>query len=76
MKLIIDPLLSKKNIKYFVEELQGDYYCLSTNNDFEKDLILEIYDKEIDSRFLFNETSSFTDKRLCNIVSPVTFKIF
>lgn len=48
-------LLSKKNIKYFVEELQGDYYCLSTNNDFEKDLILEIYDKEIDSRFLFNE---------------------
>ena len=48
-------ILSKKNITYNIEELQGNYYCLTSILEFEKDLIIEICDNESKNKFLFEE---------------------
>ena len=48
-------ILSKNNNKYKIEELQGDYYCLTTENEFEKDLVIEISNNENNKKFMFDE---------------------
>ena len=48
-------ILSKNNIKYNIEELQGDYYCLTTDNEVERDVLIEISNNENNKKFMFDE---------------------
>lgn len=48
-------ILSKNNIKYYIEELQGDYYCLTTDNEVERDVLIEISNNENNKKFMFDE---------------------
>jgi len=50
-------ILSKKNIKYNIEELQGGYYCLTTNNEneIEHDIVIEIHDNIKYNKFFLSD---------------------
>jgi hypothetical protein len=50
-------ILSKNNIKYNIEELQGGYYCLTTSNEneIEYNIIIEIYDNNKNTKFILND---------------------
>ena len=50
-------ILSKKNIKYNIEELQGGYYCLTTNNEneIEYDIVIEIHDNIKHTKFFLSD---------------------
>lgn len=48
-------ILSKNNIKYKIEELQGGYYCLTSNNEIENDLTIEVNNNNNDNKFFIND---------------------
>ena len=48
-------LLSKKDVNYTMEELQGDYYCLNTEDKIESDLLIEILNNETQEKIDFHE---------------------
>lgn len=48
-------ILSRKNLKYKLEELQGNYYCLTSDDEIENDLRVEIINKNNNKKILLND---------------------